>query len=234
MTAEWTQPSVRRDFVEWHLGRRPYVFWALDVDTPAVAERVAWYSRLLGDCLLDGYLRQPHVTLDVCGFPAWQPGRDDEFGRELLAGQLAALREAGVAPFSIEVGDPDSFLSAPYMAVADIDGGIAALRRCLAINGEHRLFGDFVPHVTIGLYAKASRFQQIREHLLAGRFDQGLVLPVERLSLMSYAPGEIGGRLKCLADYWLGSGYWCWHAAGQADGLGFLMPGSEGACLAEN
>lgn len=232
MTAEWTQPSVRRDFVEWHLGRQPYVFWALDVDTPAVAERVLRYSQLLGDCLLEGYLRQPHVTLDVCGFPAWQPGRDDEFGRELLAGQLAALREARVAPFSIEVGDPDSFLSAPYMAVADLDGGIAALRRCLAINGEHRLFGDFVPHVTIGLYAEARPFEQVRERLLAGRFHEGLVLPVQRLSLMSYAPGEIGGRLRCLADYWLGSGDWRWHAEVRADGLGFLMPGSKGASLA--
>lgn len=228
MTTEWTQPSVCRDFVEWHLGRQPYVFWALDVDTPAVAEQVARYACLLGDSLLAGYQRQPHVTLDVCGFPTYQPRRDDEFGHELLATQLAALQAAGPPAFSIEIGDPDSFLSAPYLAVADLEGGIAALRRCLAINGEHRLFGDYVPHVTIGLYAQTRPFMQVREQLLAGRMGQGLVFPVERLSLMSYAPTEIGGRLQLLADYCLGTGDWRWHEAAGADGLGFLIPAGEG------
>lgn len=205
-----TQPSIRRDFVEWHRGRQPYVFWALDVDTPAVAASVARYACLLGDALLDGYLRQPHVTLDVCGFPSRQ---------------LAALRLARPGPFSIGIGEADSFRSAPYLTVLDTAGGIAALRRCLAIDGAHRLLGDYVPHVTIGLYARSLVFSAIRERLLAGRYD-GLVFPVERLSLMGYAPAEIGGQLRCLADYRLASGDWRWHDAASASGLDFLRDGA--------
>lgn len=220
-----TQPSIRRDFVEWHRGRQPYVFWALDVDVPAVADDVARHARLLGDALLEGYCRQPHVTLDVCGFPSRRPLYDDEFGPALLARQLAALRLARPEPFSIEIGEADSFLSAPYLTVRDTEGGIGALRRCLAIDGAHRLLGDYVPHVTIGLYARSLLFSEVRARLLAGRCD-GLVFPVARLSLMGYAPAEIGGRLERLADYELASGDWRWRDAAPLDALDFLRAGA--------
>lgn len=225
MKSEQTWPSIRRDFVEWHLGRKPYVFWALDVDTPTVVERVACYVRLLGASLLYGYERQPHVTLEVCGFPAPRPSRDDEFDGALLRAQLAALRRARPRPFSITVAGPDSFLSAPYIAVLDGAGGIAALRSCLAINGQHRLLGDYVPHVTIGLYAHAELFAAIRQRLMACRCGDDLSLPVERLSLMSYAPADIGGALQCLGEYRLATGEWGWFDSSSANGLEFLRDG---------
>lgn len=225
MSERATQPSVRRDFVEWHRGRQPYVFWGLDVDTPVVAGQVAVTSGHLGEWLLDGYARQPHVTLDVCGFPCRRPSSVDEFGHDLLASQVDALRAAGPAPFAIEIGDPDSFLSAPYLAVHDPVGGIAALRRCLAINGEHRLFGDYVPHVTLGLYALAVPFVAVLSRLFACRIPEKLVCAVDRLSLMAYAPAEIGGQLVCLADFELGSGSLCWHDDILGNDLAFLKGG---------
>lgn len=217
-----TQPSIRRDFVEWHRGRQPYVFWGLDVDTPAIARRVAATAGHLGGWLLEGYTRQPHVTLDLCGFPCARPNSADEFGRDLLAGQIAALQAAGLAPFAIDIGDPDSFLSAPYLAVHDPVGGIAALRRCLAINGEQRLFGDYVPHVTLGLYALAVPFADVLSRLFACRIPEKLVCAVDRLSLMAYAPAEIGGKLVCLADFQLASGTLCWHDDALGNDLAFL------------
>lgn len=225
MSERATQLSVRRDFIEWHRGRQPYVFWGLDVDTPVVAGRVAATAGHLGEWLLDGYARQPHVTLDVCGFPRLRPGDVDEFGCDLLASQVAALRAAGPAPFAIEIGDPDSFLSAPYLAVHDPVGGIAALRRCLAINGEHRLFGDYVPHVTLGLYALAVPFAVVLSRLFACRIPEKLVCAVDRLSLMAYAPAEIGGQLVCLADFELASGTLCWHDDILGNDLAFLKSG---------
>lgn len=189
---------------------------------PAVARRVAATAGHLGDWLLEGYARQPHVTLDLCGFPCARPNSDDEFGRELLAGQIAALQAAGPAPFAIEIGDPDSFLSAPYLAVHDPVGGIAALRRCLAIDGKHRLLGDYVPHVTLGLYARAAPFASVLDRLFACRIADKLVCPIDRLSLMAYAPAEIGGQLVCLADFQLGSGALCWHDDSVGSDLAFL------------
>ena len=220
-----TQPSVRRDFVEWHRGRQPYVFWGLDVDAPAVAGRVAKAASHLGDWLLDAYERQPHVTLDLCGFPCARPSGADEFGSDLLAGQIATLQAAGPAPFAIGIGDPDSFLSAPYLAVHDPFGGIAALRRCLALDGQHRLFGDYVPHVTLGLYARAVPFAAVLDRLFACRIAGRLACAIDRLSLMAYAPAEIGGRLDCLADFELGSGALCWHDDKLGNDLAFLKSG---------
>lgn len=208
---ETTQPSIRRDFVEWHRGRQPYVFWGLDVDTPAVVDRAAETASHLGDWLLDAYERQPHVTLDLCGFPNRQPSSVDEFGPDLLARQIATLRAVGPAPFRIEIGDPDSFQSAAYLAVHDPVGGIAALRHCLAIDGEHRLFGDYVPHVTLGLYAQAVSFAAVLDRLLACRMPEPVLCQIDRLSLMAYDPTEIGGRLVTLADYQLASGELCWR-----------------------
>lgn len=217
-----TQPSIRRDFVEWHRGRQPYVFWGLDVDTPIVARRVATTAAHLGEWLLDGYARQPHVTLDLCGFSHLRPSSADEFGPDLLASQLAALRSTGPAPFAIEIGNPDSFQSAPYLAVHDTAGGIAALRSCLAIDGEHRLFGDYVPHVTLGLYAQAVPFTVVIDRLLACRMPEPLLCQIDRLSLMAYDPAEIGGRLFTLADFQLASGALRWHDDMFGNELAFL------------
>lgn len=227
MTEGWTQPSERRDFVEWHLGRAPYVFWALDVDTPAVAERVASHARRLAPWLLGSYLRQPHITLDICGFPSPRPALADEFGSDLLASQLAALRVARPQAFAIELGRPASFRSAPYLSVADQQGGIDGLRRCLAVDGQHRLFGDYVPHVTIGLFAKTMPFAEVMACLDGARSSEVLTVKVDRLSLMSYAPAEIGGRLECLADYRLASGAWCWHEDAVSTQTDFLRQGLE-------
>jgi hypothetical protein len=140
----------------------------------------------------------------------------------LLAGQVAALRSAGPAPFAIEIGDPVSFLSAPYLAVHDQAGGIAALRRCLAIDGEHRLFGDYVPHVTLGLYALAVPWAAALNRLQACRMAGKLVCAIDRLCLMAYAPAEIGGQLVCLADFQLGSATLRWHDDSLGNDLAFL------------
>lgn len=203
--------NVRRDFPEWHLGRSPYVFWALDVDLPAVRERVARAGAHLDGCLLDGYSRQPHVTLDLCGFPSVEPLPEDEFSAELLVRQCAALSRAQIPVFEIEVGGLESFSSAPYLVVADRQRRIAAVRACLAVDGQPRLFGDYVPHVTVGLYGGEWPVDTVRARLAAFPAGDRITCRIERLSLMAYQPSEVGGPLSCIADYWLASGEMRWR-----------------------
>ena len=113
---------------------------------------------------------------------------------------------AGPAPFSLAIGGLASFSSAPYLTVGDPAGGIAAVRRCLAVDGENRLNGDYVPHVTVGLYADAFPARAVLARLAACSAEEPLWCLVERISLMSYEPAEIGGRLTCLASHPLGAG----------------------------
>ena len=196
-----TLRNEQRDFPEWHLGRPHYALWALDVDVPAIQQRVAAAERHLSGLLLANYCRQPHVTLSLCGFPSACPEHADDFGAAALATQLAALRRAQPRSFDIEVGALASFASAPYLAVQDAGGHIAVLRECLA-GGSLKDFGDpYVPHVTVGLYDDAWPMSAVQTRLASFADREALHLQISGISLLSYASAQIGGALACMARY---------------------------------
>lgn len=200
-----TLANERRDFPEWHLGRPRYALWALDVDVAPVRQRVQAAQSHLAEFLLDGYQRQPHITLSLCGFPSDTPRHADDFGLDALRAQLDALRQARFEPFEMEIGALDSFTSAPYLTVDDAGGHIAALRRCLmgAAGGEPGFI--YTPHVTVGLYADAWPTAAVRARLDSFACAAPLRLRVAGASLMAYAAGEIGGPLGRMADYDFGN-----------------------------
>ena len=106
---EYALASAQRDFVEWRKERTHYAVWAIDVDTPALRAATAAMRAHLADNLLDGYRRQPHVTLHLCGFPSASPRCNDDYPGAALQRQIAALQAAGPAPFTLEIGSPASF-----------------------------------------------------------------------------------------------------------------------------
>ena len=196
-----TLRNAQRDFPEWHLGRPHYALWALEVDVPAIRQRVAAAERHLFGLLLPDYCRQPHVTLSLCGFPSACPQHADDFGAAALATQLAALRHAQPRPFDIEVGALASFTSAPYLAVQNAGGQIAALRECLAGGSLNDFCGTFTPHVTVGLYADAWPMSAVQVRLASFADTEALRLQISGISLLSYASAQIGGALACMARY---------------------------------
>lgn len=208
-----------RDFVEWHRGRVPYVFWGLLLDSPALDGQLARAASWLDGLLLDDYVREPHVTLDVCGFPAEQSEEDEAFSLALIDAQTTRLVAAAPAPFSIHIGGLDSFTSAPFLRVFDVDRGIAGLRQCLAENGRHRLFGDYVPHVTVGLYRDAWPLQPVAERIAAWPAGDELAMTIGKADLLGYAPSVIGGALTRLGRFDLASRQMHWTPAGET-----LMP----------
>ncbi len=223
-----TVRNERRDFPDWHRGRPHYLLWALDVDTPALRERVAMAQDALDGLLLGGYRRQLHVTVALCGFPA----RDrtpaaDEFDPRLIVRQAGALTAAGVGAFDIAIGGLESFSSAPFLSVQDDGDALATLRRCLHLDGPHPQ-GRYVPHVTVGLYADAWPTAEVARRFAALDAAPGIGCRITRLSLMGYVAAEIGGALFTLADYRLDSGRLHWHAAAAAC-LGTLPSDAEAA-----
>lgn len=199
LAAGHTLENVRRDFPEWHRGRPRYLLWAIDADQPSVRAEMAQAADHLQDLLLDGYVRQPHVTLALCGFPTDDPQREDDFGPAALLAQLKALRAAPCAPFMLQIGQLASFSSAPFLAVQDLEGGLGVLRKALSAT-THPTGGRYVPHVTVGLYRGCYPTAQVQARLDA-HAAQPVLCPVDRISLMSYASAEIGGTLAHLADY---------------------------------
>ena len=208
-----TLRNERRDFHAWHRGRAHYLLWALDVDTPALQQRVARAQAALDGLLLDGYLRQPHVTVALCGFPAQdRTPAADEFDPRLIARQAEALRAAGVGVFDIVIGGLESFSSAPFLTVHDAGDALGRLRRCLHLDGPHPQ-GRYVPHVTVGLYADAWPTAAVARRFAQVDAAPGIRCRITRLSLMGYVADQIGGPLFTLADYQLDGGSLHWHAA---------------------
>lgn len=261
LEAGYTVRNEQRDFVEWHRGRSPYVFWALDADTPAVRARVAGVAAQLAGLLLPDYQRQPHVTLDVCGFAATAPigvtdgvaapegamRADDQFTAADLADQIKALLAGAPPPFVLELGAADSFASAPYLSIAP-SPELQAIRACLAGPHGHRLWGHYVPHVTVGLYADVWPAQAVLARLNAGgAFEEaardevrepsagsGVALPVERVCLMGYAPAVIGGPLTVLGEFDLRERCWRYAACWQSMLAELPVPAGADRCASEN
>lgn len=208
-----TLRNERRDFREWHRGRPHYLLWALHVDTPAIRARMHAAQRALDGLLLDAYVRQPHITLALCGFPARGPQRaEDEFDDALIATQLAALQATAPPAFELGIGGLESFSSAPFLSVEDAGGTLATLRRCLHIDGAHPQ-GAYVPHVTVGLYADAWPTTEVAPRFRAFDGAPPLRCPITRLSLMGYVAADIGGELFTLADYHLAERRLQWREA---------------------
>ncbi|WP_346287132.1 2'-5' RNA ligase family protein [Zoogloea sp.] len=209
LAAGHTLENIRRDFPEWHRGRPRYLLWAIDADRPAIRENVARAAHHLQDILLADYVRQPHITLALCGFPTDEPQQDDDFGPSALLAQLKALRRAACAPFMLQIGQLASFSSAPFLAAQDLEGGLGVLHDALSPT-THPSGGPYVPHVTVGLYKGRYPTPQVQARLDA-HAARPVLCPVDRISLMSYAASEIGGPLAHLADYDLASQVLVWH-----------------------
>ncbi|MCK6409828.1 MAG: 2'-5' RNA ligase family protein [Thauera sp.] len=205
-----TLRNARGDFSAWHRGRPHYLLWALDVDRAPVRTRVADARHALDGLLLDGYRRQPHVTLALCGFPAQAPSAADEFDAAWLDARVAALRAARIAPFTIEIGTLESFSSAPFLCVQGGGDALDALRACLQPAVGHPQ-GDYVAHVTVGLYAGEWPTAAVASRFAAFRAGPPLRCEITRISLMGYVAEEIGGALFTLADWQLAAQTLQWH-----------------------
>ena len=210
-TEPLTLRNERRDFPEWHLGRPAYALWALEFDTAVVMPHMEAAQRGLAPWLLEGYCRQPHITLSLCGLPNASPLHADDFGPDRMHAQVQALQRAQPAVFEIEIGGLDTFSSVPYLAVQEPGGQLAALRACLANADTQGVPDSYVAHVTVGLYADVWPLAMVQTHLDRCVLPRPVRVPVTGVSLLSYAAAEIGGPLQCLASYTFGSGRLHWH-----------------------
>lgn len=216
--AERTLRNERRDFPEWHKGRAHYALWALKPASAALNQRVQAAQAHLAEWLLDGYQRQPHITLGLCGFLGAAATHADDFDAATLQYQLCALRQLRPVPFAVDIGGLDSFSSVPYLAVKDDAAALPALHQCLAGNATINTPTErFTPHVTVGLYAGVWPLS-----LLRGAFDrfplqEPLRLDISGIQLLSYSAREIGGPLRRLAEFDFARGSLQWTQ--DVDGL---------------
>lgn len=189
-------PCAWRDYPEWHRGRRRYAVWSLAVDCPRIHARLARARTHLGAWLHDGYRRQAHITLFVCGFPSESVRFDDDFPQQRLDAQWTALHALAGGPFELQIGGLESFASAPFLSVGDPEGRLAALRQALAAHGAEVRQAPYHPHLTVGLYAQVVARADLQRRLAEFDEDEPLPLRVDELHYSSYAAAELCGPLR--------------------------------------
>lgn len=143
------EPGIR---ARWHRGRERYAVWLARLEDPRLRPRLRAAREALRPWIRPIPYRDLHVTLWVAGFPALNPTFNDDVPEAALAHQAARLRR--LPAFDVEVLDLRSFASAAYLAVRDLDGGIAELRAALAGTHREQRFGPYAPHVTVGAYTR--------------------------------------------------------------------------------
>ncbi len=196
----YTIKNLRHDFDEWHQGRSHYALWAINVDFPSVRRKVLVAKQQLEEFLLEGYCRQPHITLGISGFLSDRLRYADDYVASSFEADVTALQNLKMQPFEIEIGALASFSSAPFLHVNDPTSSLHKLHLCLHSVASDANF-QYVPHVTVGLYAEAVATEIVSNHLDA--FPEYLVSKhlINSISLMTYAAAEIGGKLVTIADY---------------------------------
>lgn len=209
-----TVRSEAVDFPDWHLRRPRFALWAIDVDLPAMREIIRQSARALEGLLLEGWRRQPHVTLCLCGFPAASNLAAADWGLGDLKRCLARLAEGARGPFPLRIGGLSSFTTAPFLEVRDPQGRLAGLRETLGLHPQDLPAGEYVPHVTLGLYGGAWPCAGVASRMSALPSIPVLDLMVERLSLMSYECDQVSGPLTLHGEWDLGRGAWAERRGG--------------------
>ena len=191
-----TLPTERRDYSEWRRGRREYAVWVICVKNRDVQARLDAAKARMAGLLLDPYQRQAHVTLWVCGFLTPTRRSPDDYSLEAVERSLRELEKVGPAQFDLEIGGLNSFAAAPFLEVRDSSGSLDEIRRVLAREGLDSQDGEYVPHVTVGLYSDRFDTKAVSDRISS--LDAGPLIThrVTEIGLATYAADEIGGPLS--------------------------------------
>lgn len=184
-----------RDYPEWHRGRKRYGAWVVPITQPDVLDYVAHARDALADLLHPCPLRQPHVTVFVCGFHRPRGRAHDDFPSVLLRRQRALLRRMAHRPAVLPLARPDSFASAAFVPVEDSAGGIARWRALLGSVSNEIRQADYVPHITLGLYRRQADAPTIRQRMAALEMPPPTLTATE-LHYVTYKASDQRGPLR--------------------------------------
>ena len=182
------------DIPEWHHGREHYSVWLIELRSEEILKKFHAARDHLSEFLIQPYQRQPHITIFVCGFLADTLHYDDDYSAEQFGRHAHLLKEAAVKPFSVEIGGLNSFASAPFLEVADLEGGLDRVRALFLTTGMEIARSTYMPHITVGLYSGAFRNAIVSEGIASFPKDP-CKLTVDRITFASYRAREMAGTL---------------------------------------
>ncbi len=159
-----------------------------------VFRKVEAARKHMAGLLLTPYERQLHITLFVCGFLVDERRFGDEYAGHQLDAHIRLIADSKIAPFSIEIGELNSFASAPFLHVNDPEGGIERVRALLSTTAAEIERDRFTPHVTVGLYAGEFESGVVLERIKTFT-DEPVRFSVDRITFAAYDSSDIRGPL---------------------------------------
>ena len=189
-----TIPVLVGDYSAWHRGRKDYSLWLIESDNEEICRHVEAAREHLSEFLIKPYRRQPHITAFVCGFLVDTPHYDDDYGSGQFRVHAQALKDANVGPFFIEIGGLNSFSSAPFLEVNDLEGGIDTVRAILSTTAKEIETSHFTPHITVGLYSGAFSSSVVTRKI-SGFPANPIRIKVERITFATYNAEKIADAL---------------------------------------
>ena len=146
--------------------------------------------------LLPGDERQPHITIQICGFPVREARRPADFTPAQLQAQVRTITHLAPSSFRLHIGGTFSFLSAPCLAVSGNGNGLHTLHDLWRPEAQSLMRDRWIPHVTAGLYRHAWPMAEIERRLQTLIGLPPIELEIRALDLMSYDCRRIDGPLQ--------------------------------------
>ena len=146
--------------------------------------------------LLPGDERQPHITIQICGFPVREARRLADFTPAQLQAQVGTITHLAPSSFRLHIGGTFSFLSAPCLAVSGNGNGLHTLHDLWRPEAQSLMRDRWIPHVTAGLYRHAWPMAEIERRLQTLIGLPPIELEIRALDLMSYDCRRIDGPLQ--------------------------------------
>jgi 2'-5' RNA ligase len=190
-----TLATEDKDYSCWHRGRKNFAVWAIDIRNSEVEARFKKARECMAEFLYEPYLRQPHITLLVCGFLRKTAEFSDDYSSDRQSIHIQNLKQAKIKPFKIGIGGLNSFAAAPFLEVADVEGGLEKIRRILKASDREPSSWEYVPHLTTGLYAGAFNTNQVAQKTADLRQSPLIYHIVYKIRLLTYSSFTIAGPL---------------------------------------
>ncbi len=178
----------------WAAGRPRYAVWAIRIEHEGVLGRIAMLQTQLAAWTRPIDLSDIHVTVWVAGFPCAEPSLNDDIRAVDLDRQTDALQ--GEPSFRLSIGRANSFTTAPFLEVRDLDGGLDRIRSILAACGPPELrFAAYRPHVTIGTATASHPVPPVRACLEPHRQLASIEVGVRCIEQLRFDASQPGARL---------------------------------------
>lgn len=197
-------PTLAQDYPEWHKGRTHYSLWYLEIQQPELLHYLHQLRQHFADMLYTPNTRQFHITLFICGFlTAHEQKWDDDFSHQQLQQQIEILNPEQKISFKLKSGYLNSFESALFIEIDDMQGILAEMRQQLYACSKEVAPLQYCPHITLGLYKDKINSDAVFERM-QNIPQQQFEFQVQQLTFGTYHAQTLQGPLTPYHQFILG------------------------------